>query len=532
MFNSDFYPTPKAMVDKMLEGVDFSKVSTVLEPSAGKGDILDVVMARYKHFHYRRKPDIDAIEIEPELRHILKGKGYRVVHDDFLTFGGHKRYDLILMNPPFSEGDKHLMKALEFQRKGGMVVCLLNAETLRNPYTHSRRELQELLKKLDADIEYIPGAFKHAERRTGVEVALVKVAIEPANEDGIIISGLKQQGVFTGRERYQNQMTSSDFLEAIIQRYNFEVRAGVRLLEEYFSMRPLIMNTFDPDSYPRPILTLRIEGAGIDYNAQNLELAVNEYLKVVRYKYWRQLFQSKEFMNLLTSDLQQELQAKVSELVDFDFSYYNIIELKLAMSKKLLTGVEEAIIELFDEFSSRHHWSEYSKNVHYYNGWKTNQAWYINKRVIIPLNAYGWSGFRPTDYKVMQKLMDIEKVFDYLDGGRTDHVSLVEILERAKEEDQTKKIKLKYFYVTFYKKGTCHIEFTDLDLLKKFNLFGSQRKNWLPPGYGKKSYEQMTPEERAVVDSFEGKESYEKVMQNKRFYLAGDYSLPMLEMNA
>lgn len=38
--------------------------------------------------------------------------------------------------------------------------------------------------------------------------------------------------------------------------------------------------------------------------------------------------------------------------------------------------------------------------------------------------------------------------------------------------------------------------------------------------------------ERAVVDSFEGKESYEKVMQNKRFYLAGDYSLPMLEMNA
>ena len=534
MFNPDFYPTPKTMVDKMLAGVDFLRINTILEPSAGKGDILDVLVGRYKAANYRRykhEPDIDAIEIVPELRHILTGKGYRVVHDDFLTFAGRKQYDLIIMNPPFSQGDKHLLKALELQRKGGTVVCLLNAETLRNPYTHSRRKLLDLLSSLEAEVQYISEAFKDAERKTDVEVALVKATIVPADDKGIIIYGLKQEEHFKAQAKYQNQMTSNNFVEAIIQRYNFEVEAGIKLLEEYFSMRPLILNSFDDDSYPKPILKLKVEGAGIDYTAENLGSAVNEYLKAVRYKYWSQLFQSKEFMSLLTSDLQWELRAKVNELVNYDFSYYNIMEIKMAMSKKLLSGVEEAIIDLFDEFSARHTWSEYSKNTHYFDGWKTNKAWYINKRVIIPLNAYGWYGYDP-DYKVAGKLMDIEKVFDYLDGGRTDHVSLTETLVKAKEEGQTRKVKLKYFYVTFYKKGTCHIEFTDLELLKKFNLFGSQRKNWLPPGYGEKSYDKMTPEEKAVVDSFEGKESYEKVIRNKNFYLDRGYNLPMLGAGA
>lgn len=37
---SEFYPTPKALVERMLEGIDLYTVGTILEPSAGKGDIL------------------------------------------------------------------------------------------------------------------------------------------------------------------------------------------------------------------------------------------------------------------------------------------------------------------------------------------------------------------------------------------------------------------------------------------------------------------------------------------------------------
>ena len=61
---------------------------------------------------------------------------------------------------------------------------------------------------------------------------------------------------------------------------------------------------------------------------------------------------------------------------------------------------------------------------------------------------------------------------------------------------------------TFYKKGTCHIEFTNADVLKSFNIFASQKKGWLPPSYGKKTYHDMSTADRAVVDSFEGETSY------------------------
>jgi hypothetical protein len=82
--------------------------------------------------------------------------------------------------------------------------------------------------------------------------------------------------------------------------------------------------------------------------------------------------------------------------------------------------------------------------------------------------------------------------------------------------------------VTFYKKGTCHIEFTNLDLLAKFNLFASQRKGWLPPSYGKKTYNDMTREEKAVVDDFEGQQEYNKVMQNKDYYFVESNQLLQL----
>ena len=36
-----FYPTPAALVDKLITGEELLKVRAVLEPSAGKGNIID-----------------------------------------------------------------------------------------------------------------------------------------------------------------------------------------------------------------------------------------------------------------------------------------------------------------------------------------------------------------------------------------------------------------------------------------------------------------------------------------------------------
>ena len=144
-------------------------------------------------------------------------------------------------------------------------------------------------------------------------------------------------------------------------------------------------------------------------------------------------------------------------------------------------------------------------------------------------DTYYTDRFRPTHYDVLKKLEDMEKCFNYLDGGLTETINLEESLKFAEEYGETKNIQLKYFTVTFYKKGTCHIVFNDDELLKKFNIFGSQHKGWLPPSYGKKAYEDMTTEEKAVVNEFEGEKEYKKVMNNSRYYLFDGNNLNLLE---
>lgn len=116
----------------MLEGIDFTFIQTVLEPSAGKGDLIAAVQAkndRNKYSYNHHSIDIDAVELDPNLRALLKGNEIRVVHDNFLTMHTSKHYDLIVMNPPFNEGDKHLLKALD---------CIISDSVILRP-CHPRK---------------------------------------------------------------------------------------------------------------------------------------------------------------------------------------------------------------------------------------------------------------------------------------------------------------------------------------------------------------------------------------------------------
>ena len=112
---------------------------------------------------------------------------------------------------------------------------------------------------------------------------------------------------------------------------------------------------------------------------------------------------------------------------------------------------------------------------------------------------------------------------------RSEAISIEESLQFAEEYGETKDIQLKYFTVTFYKKGTCHITFNNEELLSKFNLYGSQKKGWLPQNFGKSAYKDMTNEEKNVVDSFCGKEKYNSILENKDYYL-GNVSNNLLTM--
>jgi hypothetical protein len=270
-----------------------------------------------------------------------------------------------------------------------------------------------------------------------------------------------------------------------------------------------------------------------DYHKRDTAVSYNGFVEEVRRKYWKALFTNPNFTGMLTSKLRNDYLNKVAELIHYDFSEYNILSIRADMNKHIIKGVESAIIALFDELSHKYAYYDESENIHYFNGWKTNKAWIINKRVIIRLSAYSeWLGqydYEPTRYDLINKLTDIEKGFNYLDGGLTDSIDLKAVLEQAKKDNQSKKIQLKYFTVTFYKKGTCHIEFTNDELLKKFNIFGAQRKGWLPPSYGKKTYTEMDAEEKAVVDDFEGEQAYKETVNNKDYFLVKTENLLLLE---
>ena len=392
---------------------------------------------------------------------------------------------------------------------------------------------------------------------------MIKVKLPEVQRNSFIFESLekaKEQREYTYNTE-NTQLAENDFLKAIVEQYKMEIEAGVKLIKEYYAMSPHILYQFGKDKQTGQ--TIQTGGCVLKLSIERDSASVNGYIREIRGKYWSALFENPKFIGQLTNNLQREYYNKVEELKDYDFSLYNIYEvkidmnnrivkgieevivklfeklsyeLKIDMSKKVIKGIEDTIISLFEELSNKYsYYDECSKNIHYFNGWKTNKAWIINKKVIIPLRGwrdleYSWGGFKPSNREVVDKLRDIEKCFNYLDGGLTEAVDLDQSLQFAEEYGESKDIVLKYFNVTFYKKGTCHITFTNNELLKKFNIFGAQHKGWLPPSYGKKKYNDMSTEEKEVVNEFEGEAEYNKVMCNTSYYLADTNSMLMLDM--
>ena len=534
--NNEFYPTPRELVQKMVEDVRWARVKTILEPSAGRGDILDAlaeVEFESKRYDLKEKLfqlyniDIDCIEINEYLQHILKGKGYRVVHDDFLTFQTFKKYDLIIMNPPFSCGDKHLAKALQMQKDGGSIICLLNAETIKNPYSNLRKELVQVLEKYNADIEYIQNSFSGAERKTDVEIAIVKVAIPEKKQESDIYNRIYDRMDKAAEYEERNTETGTnvmigDYIKAIISQFNVEVASGIELIRQFWALQPHILEDFKNDNSNASMLKLCINGE------RSGSLSINNYVKKVRLKYWNALFSNKKFTGNFTSNLIDEYHKLINGLQEYDFSEHNIRVLMNDMSRKMNKSIEDTIMEMFDRLSAQYSWhKESANNVHYYNGWASNKAHKVNKKVILPCyNVFNrWSGGLDT-YHATDTLKDIEKIFDFFDGNMTSHVDMREVINAA--QDKPKNIECKYFTVTFYKKGTVHITFKNLDLLEKFNIYAAKNRRWLPPDYGKKQYKNMTEEEQSVVDEFQGEKAYNKVMANQSYFLVGTQEMLQL----
>jgi hypothetical protein len=118
-----FFPTPPLVIEQMLQLAEIEDGMTVLEPSAGKGDILDAVV--------RKQPGckLTHCEVVPRLQEILRRKHPEAeAHSDFLELPVGQ-YDRVVMNPPFEKGQwiDHIRRAYEQLAPGGRLASVIPA---------------------------------------------------------------------------------------------------------------------------------------------------------------------------------------------------------------------------------------------------------------------------------------------------------------------------------------------------------------------------------------------------------------------
>lgn len=522
-----FYPTPPEIAGKLLSAVNWNAVETILEPSAGRGDLLEYAIRRNG---CRQDCDIDCVEIDPNLRALLTGKGFRVVHDDFLTYHTCKQYSLILMNPPFADGDKHLLHALELCKHGGQIACILNAETVRNPFTNSRKLLAHELKKRGASIRFIDKGFNRSARKTDVDVALINVSVPVKNKDTSIWDDLKKAQEMPLESMSLNEVAPARQIDRLIREYDLLCEAGIVLMQKYNGIAPRIHNTSKGD-YSKPLIEMSVDGNHCGNTCRPSDL--NRFLRAARARYWRELFDLPELREKMTSSMRDKYYGTIEKMKDYEFSDFNIRQIFDQIMGQIVTGVEDAILECFDKLSAEYSYNQSieNENIHYYNGWKTNKAHFVNSKCIIPTYGCFARGYKPDKYGrwkdtlegldvrgCFSVLNDLEKALDYIDCGETVPTSLEQMLKTAAANGMTT-VTCKYFSVTFYKKGTCHIKFHSQKIVDKLNIYVGRHRMWLPPTYGIVHYDDMDSESRRVIDEFQGKEKYDEVMQAPENYI-------------
>lgn len=116
-----YYPTPVAVVERVLGGAYGWKGIRVLEPSCGCGRFLDALR--------RYGADVVGCEVDPVRAAMCEAKGHRVMRMNFLETVPTADFDAVVMNPPFygRHYAKHVRHALGFLKPGGKLVAILPA---------------------------------------------------------------------------------------------------------------------------------------------------------------------------------------------------------------------------------------------------------------------------------------------------------------------------------------------------------------------------------------------------------------------
>lgn len=182
-----FFPTPAPLAAELVEMAGVKLGMLVLEPSAGTGRIVDALLAV--------DACIVAVEREPAMRAALHAREFAEKlqpprsgnhawkslktwdGDDFMNFAPRKRFECVVMNPPFckvGKGDHldHVQHAFDLLETDGLLVSVLPASV--NFRRDARyKEFREWVEYHGEITDLPPNSFK--ESGTGVNTVVVRI---------------------------------------------------------------------------------------------------------------------------------------------------------------------------------------------------------------------------------------------------------------------------------------------------------------------------------------------------------------------
>lgn len=467
MSDLQFYPTPIALAFKAHAKFKNKNVTRFLEPSAGRGDLLVPFMnSRYN------RPEIDCIELDFGNQAILREKGLTVIDADFMQFDGAAMYSHVVLNPPFSQGAEHVIKGFSLIASGEL-VAIVNAETVKNPYSSTRKQLVKLIEDY-GDVEYIESAFTDPDthRKTNVEIALIHLErkVDLRHNFTQNLETEKPQGIHY--EAKQELAIKNSTISNAIAVFNAAVNAmrNAEIAQEEANYYTALLG--------KPLN--QQEGAET-VNADDLQKRFNSRYDDLKKRAWSNVLKSTEFSKYLSSKAYEKLVNDFEQVSKLSFTESNIRGFLLGLVQGQSEMNMQMLLDTFDEITKY-----MPENRAYYRGWKSNekhreQAYRVQMtRFIIPAKNHYYSNGLTWDDK--KKMQDFDKTFAMLAGKPVSDNSLYNLFDRNYASLKNgKRVSTEFFDIRYYSGvGTIHFFPTDKKTIERFNMLVGKERSWLP----------------------------------------------------
>lgn len=465
MFNKDFYPTPPQVARILLSDLYKHHFSgrAILEPSAGKGDL---VKAIEEHFGKNRRYDLYMMENDIELCNFLHSleTSAKLIGNDFLNDECYYKPYLIIMNPPFSNGDEHLLRAWELVANEGVIRCVLNAQTYDNPYSEKRKLLKSIIDTNGAIIAR-GHWFTAAQRQTNVECIVVELIKPKQVEDyDLDFSALKGDNLKELLDDSSNELAIQDNLG----NKEYYYKKAIESFEE--SMKHLqrcnaMMAGCIKDSHLKVDISQYLSKGQDGYN---------EFVKEFNKNSWNSLLGETDFTKHLTEKSKEKFLQNYSKQSVLMFTKENMTALLSIFRDNAATILDSCILEVFDLLTKY-----YKENRTHIEGWKTNDVYKVNQKVILPIQLSWYD----VEYTSRHKLDDIDRALCYLTGKKLDEITTLckTVQELYKNKQSGVCADTTFFKIKYFKKGTLHLQFKDVLLWEYFNCCASSLRGYPLP---------------------------------------------------